>query len=77
MDFSLDDKKMLKKTYKVRFAGGAYEITLPRVAVEREARRLGVGEEEVLERLVGVWRFNEFRGLHLLFELKEETESHE
>jgi len=74
MDFSIDDKKMLKKTYKVRFAGGAYEITLPKVAVEREARRLGISEEDVVEKLVAVWRFNAFRGLHLDFEVKERRE---
>ena len=71
-----DDKKVIKKKYKVRLAGGqgsTMEITLPKEAVEREARRLGISEREAVEKLVGVWRFNEFRGLHLDFEVKKEA----
>ena len=71
----LDDKKVIQKRYKVRLAGlqgSTMEITLPKEAVEREARRLGITEKDV-EKLVGVWRFNEFRGLHLDFEVKKEA----
>jgi len=71
---ALDDKSLIVKKYKLRTAGAqgaTIEITLPKQAVEREARRLGISEEEAAEKLVGVWRFDSFRGLHLDFELKK------
>jgi hypothetical protein len=74
--FAIDDKKAIVKRYKLRTAGAqgaTIEITLPKEAVEREARRLGIGEQEASERLIGVWRYNNFRGLHLDFELKREV----
>ena len=73
--FQIDDKEAITKKYKLRTAGAqgaTIEITLPKEAVEREARRLGISEEEAVEKLVGVWRYNSFRGLHLDFELKKE-----
>lgn len=77
-NFALDDKKVIVKKYKLRTAGArgaTIEITLPKAAVEREARRLGISEEQAAERLVGVWRYNNFRGLHLDFELKKKGAS--
>lgn len=77
---NIDDTKAIVKKYKLRNAGAqnaTIEITLPKQAVEREARRLGVSEEEAVEKLTGVWRYNSFRGLHLDFEVKtrdQETE---
>jgi hypothetical protein len=71
---SIDDKKAILRKYKLRTAGAqgaTIEITLPKEAVEREARNLGISEEEAVEKLVGVWRYNGFRGLHLVFELKK------
>lgn len=73
---TLDDKKLIVKKYKLRTAGAqgaTIEITLPKAAVEREARRLGISEEEAVQKMLGVWRFNSFRGLHLDFELKKEA----
>jgi hypothetical protein len=73
----LDDKKSIVKKYKLRTAGAqnaTIEITLPKEAVEREARLLGVSEEEAVAKLTGVWRYNSFRGLHLDFELKTRQE---
>jgi len=70
----LDDKKLIVKKYKLRTAGAqgaTIEITLPKGAVEREARRLGLSEEEAVEKLVGVWRYNSFPGLHLSFETRK------
>jgi len=70
----LDDKKLILKKYKLRTAGAqgaTIEITVPKAAVEREARRLGINEDEATDKLLGVWRFNSFRGLHLDFERKE------
>ena len=72
---ALDDKKVIVKKYKLRTAGAqgaTIEITLPKGAVEREARRLGLSEEEAVEKLVGVWRYDGFPGLHLSFETKKE-----
>jgi len=72
---SLDDKKLIVKKYKLRTAGAqgaTIEITLPKGAVERDARRLGLSEEEAVEKLVGVWRYDSFPGLHLSFETKKE-----
>jgi energy-converting hydrogenase A subunit M len=75
---SLDDKKAIVKKYKLRTAGAqnaTIEITLPKDAVEREARALGISEEAVAECLIGVWRYNSFRGLHLDFEVRKEQEA--
>lgn len=72
----LDDKKLILKKYKLRTAGNqgaTIEITVPKAAVEREARRLGINENEAVDKLQGIWRYNSFRGLHLDFEPKETT----
>jgi len=77
---AIDDTKTIVKKYKLRTAGAqnaTIEITLPKEAVEREARRLGISEEEAGQKLLGVWRYNSFRGLHLDFEVRKETTYHE
>lgn len=74
--FTIDDKKAIVRKYKLRTSGAqgaTIEITLPKEAVEREARRLGINEEKAVENLIGVWRYNHFKGLHLDFELKKEA----
>lgn len=74
----LDDRKVIKKKYKLRRAGttgSTIEISVPKGVVEREARRLGVSEEKAVERLLGVWRYNDFRGIHLSFELRRKDGS--
>lgn len=79
MELQLDDKKVIVKKYKLRTAGAqgaTIEITVPKEAVEREARNLGVSEEEAVEKLMGVWRYNGFRGLHLDFEVKKTANQH-
>jgi len=71
----IDDRDVIMKKYRLRRAGAqraTIEITLPKEAVEREARRLGITEKEAAEKLVGVWKYNNFRGLHLSFEPVEE-----
>jgi len=76
MEASLNDKDVLEQRYKLRMAGGrggkrsTYVISLPKSAVLREARRLGIDEKDATEKLVGCWRFNGFVGLRLVFELK-------
>jgi len=73
----LDDKNVLKRCYKIRRtgnAGSSLETTIPREVFEREARRLGMTYDDAIKNLVAVWRFNDFRGLHLSFEAKEKTQ---
>lgn len=76
----IDDKKVIMKRYKLRRAGAkraTIEITLPKEAVEREARRLGITAEQATEKLLGVWKYNAFRGLHLHFEPTESEKKKE
>lgn len=71
----IDDKKVIMKKYKLRRAGAqraSIEITLPKEIVEREARRLGISEKKAAEKLLGVWKYNNFHGAHLSFEPLEE-----
>lgn len=73
----IDDSKVIIKRYKLRRTGArraTIEITLPKEIVEREARRLGISEEKAAEKLLGIWRYNSFDGVHLSFELKEGSE---
>lgn len=72
----LDDKQVILKRYKLRVAGAqgaTTQISLPPDALARESRRLGIPEEEAAKKLIGVWKYNSFRGLHLDFELKQEA----
>lgn len=72
----LKDTNVIIKAYKVRKTGrngATIETSIPREVFEREARRLGLTTEEALEKLVAVWRYNSFRGLHLSFEHPKEA----
>lgn len=72
--YQIDDKKVIMKRYKLRRVGArkaTIQITLPREVVEREARRLGINEEEAVEKLRGVWKYNNFQGVHLSFEVRK------
>jgi len=74
--FEIDDKKVYKRKYKLRRSGTkghTIEITIPREVVMREARRLGISEEEAVEAFFGVWRYNNFHGVHLSFEPKNKV----
>ena len=71
----LIDEEVIIKRYKIRTTGNqnaSIETTIPREAFEREARRLGLTIEQATEKLLAVWRFNNFQGLHLSFEAKRE-----
>lgn len=73
----LDDKNLLIKKFRLRRAGAkgrSIEITIPKAAIHREARRLGLKEGEAVEKLLGVWKYNHFPGLHLTFEIKTKNE---
>lgn len=70
----LTDEEVIIKRYRVRTTGkrgASIETTIPREVFERECRRLGLTIEEGLAQLEAVWRYNNFRGLHLGFEKKE------
>jgi len=72
----LRDENVIKKRYKIRRTGKfgeTLETTVPREAFEREARRFQMNPEEAVDKLVAVWRFNSFHGLHLSFEEKEKS----
>jgi len=67
----LEDNELYIKKYKIRATGNqtaSIETTIPKEAFEREARRKGMTIKEALEKLTAVWRYNNFRGLHLSFE---------
>lgn len=69
----LKDEEVIKRRYKIRRTGkegSSLETCIPREAFEREARRQGYQPEDAIEKLEAVWRFNNFRGLHLSFEPK-------
>ena len=68
------DEDVIIKRYKVRLTGrfgSTIETTVPKEVFEREARRLGLTVREALEKLVAVWRYDSFIGLHLTFEPME------
>lgn len=70
------DAEVLIKRYKVRGTGKAkstIETTIPKEAFDREMRRLGLSPKEAIGRILAVWRYNDFQGLHLCFELREKN----
>jgi len=72
----LNDKNVIIKTYKIRKTGrhgATIETSIPKEVFEREARRLGLTFEDAIEKLVAVWRYNSFHGLHLSFEQPKEA----
>lgn len=74
----IDEKKVLKKKYKLRRTGSnesTIEITIPKEVVERAARKYGISRAEATQKLLGVWAYNSFEGLLLTFEQKEAAET--
>ena len=71
---SLNDNQVIIKRYKVRQVGNqsaTIETTIPKEVFEREARRNGMTLQEALSKLIAVWRFDGFEGLHLSFEMND------
>ena len=67
----LSDRNLIIKRYKIRPVGkqrASIETTIPREVFEREARRHNMTDKEALNKLLAVWRFDNFHGLHLSFE---------
>ena len=70
----IPDTELIIKRYKVRATGNAkstIETSIPKEVFEREARRLGFTPEEALEKALAVWRYDNFPGIYLTFELRE------
>jgi len=68
----LDD--VIIKRYKIRPTGkdgATLETSIPPEAFERESRRQGLTVKEASKKLEAVWRYNNFPGLHVSFELRE------
>ena len=56
------------KAYKVRLVGpGSLEVTIPRVIVEREARRYSLSVEEFIQLFRVEYLFNDFGGAFVRF----------
>jgi hypothetical protein len=75
----LDDKKVIIKKYRVRSSGrkgSTLETSISKEAFGREARRKGLTFEEALDKIVAVWCFNDFGGLHLSFEPAKKEEEY-
>lgn len=71
----LNDENVYIKRYKIRQtgkAGSTLETSIPKEAFEREARRRKMTIPEAVEVLEAVWRYNNFHGLHLSFEKKDD-----
>lgn len=74
MEAQLKDENLIIKRYTVRKTGkreASFEVTIPKEAFEREARRFNLTVDEAVKRLGAVWKFNNFPGLHLSFELRK------
>ena len=70
----------LQKRSKIRPAGSSgqsYEVTIPKEVVLREARRVGIGSQEITSKLFALWHYNSFRGLYLeLLDSSKQDEGH-
>lgn len=70
-----NEEDILEKTYSLRKTGegGRTVLTgIPPGVIMREARRYDMTRDEVIMKLQAVTRYNSFKGLHILFELKPE-----
>jgi len=73
----IDDKKAFIKKYKLVRVGAeksTFRIAVPKDAVQRGARQLEINEEQIVEKMRGVWRYNGFKGLYLDFEVQKEEQ---
>ena len=71
------EEALYRKTYKIRQISDemlVYELTLPRIVVEREARKHNLSVKDFLEQFVAVAQFNSIEGVHYVFERKKEEQ---
>jgi hypothetical protein len=53
-------KELYQKGYKMREAGGGYEVTIPKLVVERGARKAGLSLEDFIKKFRVIHLFNDF-----------------
>ena len=59
----VDEKKAFEKLCKIRTTKTAFVTTIPKIILEREAKKLGIPIEKIPEFLEIKWLFNNFDGL--------------
>ena len=67
---------LYRKQYKIRQISEempVYELTLPRIIVEREARKHNLSIRDFLDQFVAVAQFNSIEGVHYIFERKPDS----
>ena len=71
----IDEKELYTKRYKLRPTSkdgkGSIETTLPPEVLEKEARKYGLSMSELCDRMEVEWRYNNFRGIHMILVEKE------
>jgi hypothetical protein len=63
-----------QKACTIRRAGRTFQTSIPKLVLEREARRLGIDFEQIPTQLRVRWFFDNFRGLVALIERKDGIE---
>jgi hypothetical protein len=63
-----------QKVCTIRKAGRTFQTSIPKLVLDREARRLGIGLEQIPTQLRVRWFFDNFRGLVALIERKQGIE---
>ena len=67
----MSDETLYRKPYKIRLVGknlAGAEVTIPRIVIEREARKNELTIGEFLEQFVAVAHFNSIEGVLYTFE---------
>jgi hypothetical protein len=67
----IDFRKALEKRCTIRLVGRTFETSIPKLVVEREARRWGINPEQIPKRLAVRWVFDDFDGLVAIIEPKD------
>ena len=66
-------EKTYRKLYKMRLVGqnlSGIEVTMPRLVIEKEARKHGLTVKEFLEQFRAIAHFNSIEGVLYTFERK-------
>ena len=63
LKLEIDRTKVFEKAYKIRSTKTAFVTTIPKIVLEREAKRLRDPLEKVCEVLEIKWLFDDFDGL--------------
>lgn len=71
---TMTNKSLYRKSYKVRLVGknlAGAEVTMPRIVLEKEARKHGLTVSDFLDQFVAVAQFNSIEGVLYTFERKD------